>query len=242
MVHTLPDYTSKWKNKTIFSIVDNGELAVRLGGINTYDRRGNVIWLDDFEDGINKWNTGGNGLGNAVTNSVTASMTKGASAKLTTGSTGAFNSQMYMYRALPVLGKLGHEFSFTFDNDMAEIIVYFYVRSGLDLYLAGLKLDNTNDRIQYYDNLGAWQDLLTAVSWQYATYNFATIKLVADFANNTYERLIFRDTETDMTAYPLRNALAANEQRWEWFISCTGTNGNNAVCYVDNVIITQNEV
>ena len=242
MVHTLPDYTSKWKNKTISNMVDNGELAIRLGGINTYDRRGNVMWLDEFEDGINKWNTGGNGLGNAVTISAAASMTKASSAKMVTGSTGTFNAQMYVYRALPVLGKIGHELSFTFDNDMTEIDINLNIRSGLVIYTAGLKLDHANDRIQYLDLNGVYQDLLTAINWQHATYNFATLKLVADFANNTYERLIFRDTETDMSAYALRNALAANEQRWEYFINCTGTNGNNATCYVDNVIITQNEV
>ncbi len=48
MVHTLPDYTSKWKMLKLSANVDNAELAARINGINTFDRRGNVLYIEDF--------------------------------------------------------------------------------------------------------------------------------------------------------------------------------------------------
>ena len=227
---------------TIFGQIDQGELAARLGSPNVYDRRGDVLFMDDFEDLLGKWNTSTHGTGASVAISTAAAATKSSSVKLTTGSTGQFMARMYIYRALPVLGKLGFEVSFTFDDDMDNILIYARIRKGTAIYYPEIILDHTNDKISYNDSAGNPQDLITSVSWQHETYNWATLKFVVDYANEKYTRLIFRDTQTDMSSYAMRKtALGGNEQRLEFMIHATGTTGNNAVCYVDNMIITQNE-
>ena len=55
MVHTLPDYTTKYKTAIVFGNLDHAELAARLGSIDIYDRRGAVIDLDNFEAPYMRW-------------------------------------------------------------------------------------------------------------------------------------------------------------------------------------------
>lgn len=242
MVHTLPDYTTKYKMTTIFGQIDTGELAARLGSPVTFDRRGHILFYDDFEDLLGKWNTGTHGDGASVAISTAAAATKSSSVKLTTGSTGQFMARMFIYRALPVLGKLGFEVSFTFDDDMDNIVLHATIRSGVSIFSPRIELDHTNNKIEYYDSGGIYQDLITSVSWQHETYNWAALKFVVDYTNEKYTRLIFRDTQTPMSSYAMRRTeLGGNEQRVDFGITATGTTGNNAVLYVDNVIITQNE-
>ncbi|GAH83946.1 unnamed protein product, partial [marine sediment metagenome] len=50
-----PDFGMYASASTIGSVSDLAELAVRLGSINIFDRRGKVIDFDDFEDVRKGW-------------------------------------------------------------------------------------------------------------------------------------------------------------------------------------------
>ena len=64
MVHTLPPWTSKYRLVKIFANVDVAELVVRLGSPVSFDRRGNVVLIDDFAASVIKWSYPGYGTGN----------------------------------------------------------------------------------------------------------------------------------------------------------------------------------
>ena len=55
MAHTLPPWTSKYKLTEVFSGIDVNELAVRLGSPVNLDRRGNIVFIDDVEHALRKW-------------------------------------------------------------------------------------------------------------------------------------------------------------------------------------------
>ena len=55
MAHGARDFGIYAPKETIVTIEDLGELAVRLGSPVNYDRKGDVVWVDGFEDGIDKW-------------------------------------------------------------------------------------------------------------------------------------------------------------------------------------------
>ena len=61
MAHGHPDYGGAAPLATVYTLQDLAELAARLGSIDVFDRRGNVLLLDDFESGIKKWLFGGTG-------------------------------------------------------------------------------------------------------------------------------------------------------------------------------------
>ena len=49
MVHTLPDYSTKYRMTNVFGNIDHSELAARLGSPSTFDRRGNIIFMDSTQ-------------------------------------------------------------------------------------------------------------------------------------------------------------------------------------------------
>ena len=66
MAHGTPDWGVTAGAVTTYQVTDLGELAVRLGSPISHDRRGDVIWWDDFECTLNKWQTVANGAGSSV--------------------------------------------------------------------------------------------------------------------------------------------------------------------------------
>jgi len=55
VAHGTPDWGVTAGARTVYQMTDLGELAVRLGSIVTHDRRGDVIFLEDFEEGMGRW-------------------------------------------------------------------------------------------------------------------------------------------------------------------------------------------
>ncbi|GAG01299.1 unnamed protein product, partial [marine sediment metagenome] len=51
--YDMPDDYKWLPGSTRFPLSDIGELAVRLGSLCSYDRRGEVIFIDDFGHGVN---------------------------------------------------------------------------------------------------------------------------------------------------------------------------------------------
>ena len=112
MVHTLPDYTTKYKTVRVFANLDHAELAARINNINTYDRRGNIMWWDDFEGSILLWDIGGSGTGRNAELSTAEPLVGSQCCKLTTGD--AINNEGGIFRffQLPTTTTLGAEISF----------------------------------------------------------------------------------------------------------------------------------
>jgi hypothetical protein len=242
MVHTLQDYTTKYKLATIFSHIDEAELAARLGSIITFDRRGNVIWMDDFESGVAKWNLSGNGTGNTQLISTTRARNGSNSLALTCGSDLGVYSRMIKYLEPPVNSSIGFEFSFSIDANITKIeaIARFY--DGTYNRYGYFKIDVTNAKIQYMNSAAGWVDLLVGISWITNTSYFYTIKMVCDFLNDTYLRVVLRDKTYDLSSVELRKVASATYPRFELEITAYGTAVTNAVAYIDDIIFTQNEI
>ena len=75
--------------------VSNAELAARLGSPDTFDRRGDVLWMDDFESGL-KWRTSLLGTGSLIDLTATMAASGGKCCRLVTGS--ANNDYAYLLR------------------------------------------------------------------------------------------------------------------------------------------------
>lgn len=242
MAHTAPDYTSKGKTARVFWSIDNAELAARLGSINTYDRRGNVVWYDDMETGANKWikNTVGAGASIATTN--TASRNGTYSMLLTTGSTLTFAATLTKNLPLPSLVKLGLELSLNFDADMESVAAFYMVRYNNVRYTAGVEFDHVNNVVKYWTSAGAWSASVKSVTYLHTLDMFYQSKLVVDFATGKYVRLLFGDASIDLSTISMQSAANAGNNILTVQIGATGTNAKNALCYIDDVILTQNDL
>jgi len=226
----------------IFGQIDSGELAARLGSINTFDRRGNVLWMDDFEGASLNWQSTTLGVGAGVTLSTAYKLTGSQSCKLTTANTVNATADIYRYLSFPVLSKIGWEMAFTSDVDFDYLTWTMNLFSGTYWSTANIKYDNSEKKIYYGDSGGEWQDIAVVEELDDGPHLFNIIKLVADFNLRYYTRLILNDVEYPLSSYVMRHV--ESDIRPRLYIDYTIRTGvaANTSSYVDNVIITQNEL
>ena len=241
MVHTLPDYTTKYRMATVFGQIDTGELAARLGSIVTFDRRGNVVWLDDFEYGLEKWELSGDGTGNTSAISTTHVLTKQNSLKLVCGSDGLKMYTASTFHHLPVLGRIGFEIAFKIDADFDYVYINESIIVGEARIRPRIKIDYTNSKIELYNSAGNWPDILTGISFATEKSFFHRLKFVVDYSTKKYVRLLFDNQAVDISAHSCKEDISAVTDRFivqtQWF----GDAAANSEIYIDNVILTQNE-
>ena len=241
MPHGQPDYGMYQLARTIYRLTDMGELAARLGSIDTFDRRGDVIWLDDFEDGITKWYNGTPDGGYVVTSSSEHSRNGLKSAKATFPAGATVNQTLEHWQPYPVLSKIGFEVSFTIHADLDFIEIYNRAYDGTN-YLQGIIRYNVQTlTLEYQDSAGVMQTLDTAVYLYPKDYLFHTAKLVMDFANGLYSRLILNETSYDLSAYALRQVGSGINKHLYTFLNMKNFNDAAVAIYIDDAILTQNE-
>ncbi|GAI74233.1 unnamed protein product, partial [marine sediment metagenome] len=121
-IHGKPDWGLQLK-KTIYSFDDLSELAVRLGSIDFFDRRGDVILLDSFEYGLGKWDLGGGSVGSIPILSTDKVRSGGYSAKLVGEAIDTGYSSMSIDFPYPALSKWGFETSFLMYTNIDTIAI-----------------------------------------------------------------------------------------------------------------------
>jgi len=241
MAHTRPDYSTQQKMATIYGEVDNGELAARLKSINTYDRRGKIVWLDDFESAVLKWDGAGAGLGNAAAVNAAWSRNGDSSCKLTCGSSAPQFGGIEKGIQPPFMGHLGLEASCFFDADVTAFFIDLTMFDGTYMTYCRFAIDIALGLLQYYTDAGAWATLINGLTFINDRQMIYTLKIVADFSTGYYVRGMYGGVTYDMTALPMYHFLDATTPQLYVNIYAAGTIATNAVCYVDDVIVTQDE-
>jgi len=242
MPHGGPDWGTEGPLSTVYSIQDMAELAVRLGSPVTFDRRGNVIWIDDFESGIEKWCLSGD-MGKAYDWNGQYCKTGGFSCKMTTGAAANRSCMIDKHVGFPVLSPFGLEVSFSYRQNWKYLDVTLYLEDGSYLYKAGIRYDHPNTKFQYLDEAGNYQDI-PGGSWSsvMAPMRFDTIKLVADFTTAKYKRLFVNSQVFDLSTISFNRTAMVFIPVMSVNITLTANAAATAIAYIDDVIITQNEL
>ncbi|KKK91844.1 hypothetical protein LCGC14_2708890, partial [marine sediment metagenome] len=96
--------------------INIAELAARLGGIVSFYRRGDVLWLDDFEGTIGKWAVSGTGASASLSTDDARNGAK--SGKLTLGA----GKEIFINRVMgyPVISNMGFEMSWKHDTSLSQ--------------------------------------------------------------------------------------------------------------------------
>uniref|UniRef100_A0A6H1ZV63 Uncharacterized protein n=1 Tax=viral metagenome TaxID=1070528 RepID=A0A6H1ZV63_9ZZZZ len=241
MAHGTPDWWGSEPTETIFQSQDVGELAVRLGSIVSFDRRGNVLYLSSFEEGLTRWQATTAGTGAAAVISSATARSGAYSVKLQGGSDGGKYAEIATLLAYPKLSKFGLEVSFTLEANLTYVEADFLIFDGTNQYEADIRYDQDNSKLQYKNSLNVWTDLITGLTLMTSPGCFHTLKLVIDGDLLEYFYVLIDDQEASLagqgmlpTASPGSPGLGV----YIWAYSAAGQNGKS---YVDDVIITQNE-
>jgi len=241
MAHTRPDYTTSSKMATIYGEVDNGELAARLGSINTYDRRGNIVFMEDFEGALFNWQINNNGAGAGSVLAAAYSRTGSQAAQLTAGSGLNGYTTIWKYWPLPVSTQIGLECSFTthasLDRFVAEISIY----DGVTLHATTCGCSVSADEIYFNTGPVGVESCITNLGLYNSDYNFHTMKFAFDYSTDYWMRILFDNYSYDASAWPIHTELSAITPRMYIGLWAVCEIVANPVIYVDDVILTQNE-
>ncbi len=237
----LPDWSKYQPGSVRFALEDLGEHAVRLGSQVSFDRRGEVLWQDHIAYGLAPYETLTSGTGASVKVSSDYTLQSGYALKLTGGSDSDRNANVYKFFNLPDVTRWGAEVAFAFltDYDVFRLFLRYY--DGVKFYQASAYLDFTNGEIQIrVPTLGNIKiDDLENTYRQGGIFH--TLKLVGDFETNKYVRLIYDNTEYDLSAYDLYYSSIPLEVCQYIFFSLVSRSGQNDYCHVGRCIITGNE-
>ncbi len=242
MAHGHPDYGVGSPLQTVHTSTDIAELAARLGSPDTFDRRGNVLWMDDFEGGIEKWEFGSVPAGGSLVWSSDSSKTGRFCAKMTAVASDGGVSQMTCRLAYPVTTRLGFEVAFSLPvEDLALISLQLQLFLGGVGHLAQLSYYGATHTLVYMDKVLREVPLTPPV--ELGTYRifFHVMKVVIDIETSEYVRAVLDNHEWDLAGGKLDDYMAPDFDELVGVFGLLVDTDEEPHVLVDNCIITMNE-
>lgn len=237
-----PDYGAYAAKEVTASISDMGEVAARLGSIVVYDKRGDVVHFDNFEDAILKWHT-------IVTDALC--YTRFDSTHVRSGSqavklhTRALNGYLAgLVKAAPILvsKRVGVEISFSniSYNCFFSLELYFY--DGALLHYGEVKIYPFTGKVYIWDKTETDREIADLGKHLVYAHFYNTIKLVVDFKEDKFMRLLYNLNEYDLSAYETFTEEAADvETQYLVRVRIQATSNDENDGWVDDFIFTQAE-
>ena len=236
-----PDYGVWAPKHTVTALADLAELAARLQSPYIFDRRGDVVIMDDFEDPPLKWTISHSGVGSLVERSSVTAFAGGWSARLRTGDA-AGNDAIISKRVFePESRKCGLTAFFCTPSHFTTAELGMRLPAEDVLHQGIIRLRAAAGTIEYLSAEGTWIAFAPLPDLPRAFHAFWPVKLILDFEKTTYHEFLLGPYSYDIKHITLRRLGG-------WVIpfshihirAITDTVGNRDM-YVDNVVFTRNE-
>lgn len=241
MTHGHPDFHRTGGTKTSYPVNDFGELAARLGSVDTFDRRGDVLFIEDFEGEYNKFQDSTTGTGATISRTTTSSRGGNFALQMITGNAIGNTAEINHYMPAFDDQRMGFEASISTFANLSEFNLYMRWRDGTTEDTAALRHDLASSKFQIRVLGGSWVDILTGIDLDATSGLFHNVKIVADYKTKQYVRAIIDGTEYELSDYALYTAASASDPRLKLTIDVTnGAVGNRGIV-VDDLIVTMNE-
>jgi len=240
-----PDYSNTTDTTFISGVNDMGELAARLHSPDTYDRSGNVLYMDNFNYGIASWSSVVSG-GGALVTVVTSNTYRGEKAiKLTGGLNGGMYSSIQKPFNPQFASKLGCEIKVAFPGLIDFFAMELRFRLGDDQYDYGIRID-PNDSKLLIALQGApnpvWTEFVDDITLSSFTMLYHTFKMVVDIENAAYVRFLVDQSEYNISEFtPHKYAAPSSRHHIVAYLACHSRALNNDVAFIDDFIFTFNE-
>lgn len=239
MPHGRPDYFNLSPIVQIHATEDVGELAVRLGSFDSYDRRGNVLYMHSFADGLGAWGfTPSTALADyyLYLHGFTA---PGASFVVESSASGGY-ATFSLYLAEQASGTMGLEVCFGIDSGASYFQVSFSHYYNLYRYSYILKADIANNKLQVYTPSGFVN--VDDLPLFYKTYtNLTYMKLCVDLDNRKYLRGLFNQSAYSLIDYTPYSTYSGVSGRLIIEIKPYFTASAGNKCALHYAIVTINE-
>jgi hypothetical protein len=241
MAHGAPDYSNVKSEQAIYTLLDLGELAARLGSVDRFHRSGNLVWNDDFEAATLNWQSATFGAGAAVALVTTSRLLGAQSCELKGGAAAPCLAQISRVLPAPVVGKFSLEVALAFNSQCNNITLQVTYYTGARWAIYGIRYDVLNDRLLYYDPAGAWVLFYGSPRLFADVTAFHIFKLFIDLGGEVFDRLIIDDTTYDLLTLLPNTGAIGTRKNLSMLITNEGQVAQDGICYVDNVLVKQNE-
>jgi len=240
MAHGSPDWWGGAPTGTTHKLADMGELAARLGSIVTFDRRGDVVFVEDFNGGMSAWDCGGEGV---VSCDLMAKPTVSGSLAIRLTPPVGDGLECWLRRVVPYpgLSKIGFEAWFTANTNLKYFSTQLWFYDGDTLLEFEARYNHADGTIEIEDPADTWTPIGTPGVMVTAVPVFNVMKLVVDPLSGDYVRVICNDHEYDASAKS--GVVAAGVGIKMLSVKVLSENKGDVVLTtdVDNIIVTQNE-
>lgn len=241
MAHGTPDWGVTAGSVTTYQLTDLAELAARLGSPVTFDRRGDVIFMETFEEAtLNKWQAALYGSGSSVTLSTLRARFGALSALLTAGPVADSRAALVYYSPYGVMSAFGLEAAISRNVIMKSLTFYIDLYDGVNVTSCALRWSFQGSELSYMKENGAWVSLGT-VYLSTEPNVFHVFKLVVNGVSNEYARAVVNNQAFYLGGIAARVSASAILPVLFFDIDLRGDDGPESEVWVDNVIVTQNE-
>jgi hypothetical protein len=241
MAHGAPDYSNVKKGDALFRVDDMAELAVRLGSVVRYDRRGDVLWMTGFNYGLDEVEVAVLGAGSEVT--LTTTHVESAPFAVRLGADGTIGAYAAIAKRLspPASLKVGLGTQFYAATEYGEIDLYLDLYDGAAYTRAKVVYDHDAGELRYLDSTGAYVVFAEGLPNLAGSGAFTNYKMVADLELKEYVRVILGRDTYPLPGVPLFQGAAGTQPfLWGVVLHYTGTTDLTSH-YVDNFVVTVNE-
>lgn len=242
MSRGLPDFGPAAVKLALGGMSDIGELAARLGALSRYDRLGDVVFFDDFCSDLGAWEIETSGAGSGVMVTAARKVSGGFSCKMTAGST--------LLRYAGIRGRFPVPYSVMYglevmatphaDIDYSDLMVDVYTGSYHMTF--GIRFGYAAAENYYYNAAGGWTIIPGGLSVLLDDHLFVMVKFTFNISTQKYGRLLIPPRTFDLSACSGFIEGSAEFPRMECWGRTYSLPATNAVTYIDNIIVTCNDI
>lgn len=241
MAHGARDWSNTNPGTVSHGLTDLAELGARLGSPSRVDRRGYVVFYDDFSKGLGAWEIQAVSPGSYV-RLCTFPVVTGPFSVVMNGGTYTYGSAgMRLYLIPAMTDKIGFEWWWGHvSGDYVQEVYVDGIRDGV-YYMV---------RVRYYastytlaiENLGGYEiPLITYPMAPYTPYAMHNAKVVLDLAEMRGERFIYDGREINIRTFPIVTSASSYPDMLRVIVTMNNVSGTNRDMYFDNFIYTMQE-
>lgn len=234
------DPADAWGNEHVIGLAEN---AVRTHAPpKTYDRRGDIIYWNEFESGTTKYTPTIDGAGGSINRSIDYANRGDFSLKCVTGAVGADSVSVgYKFTDFHPSGKVGIETMFTSADNNYGIYLDLDYDDGTTMVVSSLRWWQFTNKLEYVNSDGVYTTISTDVKRTIENPNWSSIKLVIDLSTAKYVRALMFGQEFDLSAHDIRVGITTSIPHIQATFKMMAGENAAKTGYLDNVIFTENE-